>query len=257
LYHSGDNFSGVYWTCSTTPLVAEQVLQNTLYFAIFSGSCSETEVSEQLYCRSIMDIKAVVFDYGQVISLPQDPTAMDRIAKNIGVDRNTLDPLFWSLRDDFDRGTLDSKGYYREVLSRLGKNMSGKEIEETIAIDFASWSYVNPETVALMTDIKNAGYTLGILSNMPREFLSWARISLPVFALPQIALFSCEVNLIKPEPAIYQTLLSQLHMQGSEVIFFDDKPINIEAAKAFGIKAFVWESAEKSRTIAASLGVKL
>ena len=41
-----------YWTCSATPLVASQVLQNTAYFADFSGSCSETEVSEQLYCMS-------------------------------------------------------------------------------------------------------------------------------------------------------------------------------------------------------------
>ena len=41
------------WTCSATPLVASQVLQNTEYFADFSGSCSETEVSEQLYWRNV------------------------------------------------------------------------------------------------------------------------------------------------------------------------------------------------------------
>ena len=204
-----------------------------------------------------MNIKAVVFDYGQVISLPQDTKEMDRIAEKIGVDRITLDPVFWSLRDDFDRGSLDSKGYYRKLLSRLGKSMSDKEIEETLAIDFASWSNINPDTVSLMTDIKNAGYTLGILSNMPDEFLSWARKNVPVFSLPQVALFSCEVDLIKPEPAIYQKLLSLLQMQGSEVVFFDDKPVNIEGAQAFGIKAFVWESAAKSRTALASLRVKL
>ena len=38
----------IQWTCSATLLVASQVLQNTAYFADFSGSCSETEVSEQL-----------------------------------------------------------------------------------------------------------------------------------------------------------------------------------------------------------------
>jgi hypothetical protein len=38
-----------YWTCSTTLLVVEQVLQNALHFAFLSGCCSETEVSEQLY----------------------------------------------------------------------------------------------------------------------------------------------------------------------------------------------------------------
>jgi len=38
----------IQWACSVTPLVTEQASQNTAYFAAYSGSCSETEVSEQL-----------------------------------------------------------------------------------------------------------------------------------------------------------------------------------------------------------------
>jgi hypothetical protein len=38
-----------HWTCSLTRLVIEQALQNTPHFAVFSGCCSETEVSEQLH----------------------------------------------------------------------------------------------------------------------------------------------------------------------------------------------------------------
>jgi len=36
------------WTCSTTLLAVEQVLQNTEYFAVSSGSFSKTEVFEKL-----------------------------------------------------------------------------------------------------------------------------------------------------------------------------------------------------------------
>jgi hypothetical protein len=39
----------VYWTCSITRLVIEQVLAKCSAFCFFSGCCSETEVSEQLY----------------------------------------------------------------------------------------------------------------------------------------------------------------------------------------------------------------
>jgi hypothetical protein len=35
----------VHWTCSTTPLLVEQVLQNTVYFAAFIGVCVVSETS--------------------------------------------------------------------------------------------------------------------------------------------------------------------------------------------------------------------
>ena len=208
-----------------------------------------------------MSIKAIVFDYGQVISLPQDPTVMDTLARLAGVERERFETTLWSLRGEYDRGTLSSMEYYKKVLSSLGVNMEEKNIEELIeeliSIDLSSWKNIDPGTVSLMEDVKKAGYVLGILSNMPHDFLVWARENLPVFSLPQVNLFSCEVNLIKPEDAIYKKLLSMLNMEGSPVVFFDDKPENIESARAAGIHAFLWESPENARRELASLGVKL
>jgi predicted amidophosphoribosyltransferase len=58
LLEAGTPSQRYHWTCSTTRLVAEQVLQNAQHFAVLSGSCSETEVSEQLYsipvCRCLI-----------------------------------------------------------------------------------------------------------------------------------------------------------------------------------------------------------
>jgi len=204
-----------------------------------------------------MSIKAIVFDYGQVISLPQDPTVMDTLARLAGVERERFESTLWSLRGEYDRGMLSSMEYYRKVLSSLGVSMDEKSIAELIAIDLSSWKNIDSDTLSLMEDVKKAGYVLGILSNMPHDFLAWARENLPVFSLPQVNLFSCEVNLIKPEDAIYKKLLSMLNMEAAAVVFFDDKPENIESARAAGIQAFLWESAESARRELASLGVKL
>ena len=204
-----------------------------------------------------MSIKAVIFDYGQVISLPQDPAVMDCLAQRVGVEREKFASTLWSLRDEYDRGTLTSKEYYKQVLSGLNVCMDDKSIEELIAIDLGSWKNIDGGTAALMEDVKKAGYVLGILSNMPHDFLVWARENIPVFSLPQVNLFSCEVNLIKPEEAIYRKLLSMLNMESAEVVFFDDKPENIEGAKAMGIQALLWENPENARRALTSLGVKL
>ena len=204
-----------------------------------------------------MNIKAVVFDYGQVISLPQDPTAIDRMAKMACVERGKFEPVLLTLRNEYDRGTVSSREYYRKVLDKLSVDADMNLIDEMIETDFDSWKNINPETVALMEDVKKAGYTLGILSNMPHEFLAWARKTLPVFSLPQVGLFSCEVNLLKPEQAIYRKLLSMLGAKDEEVVFFDDIVENITGARSLGINAFLWKDAENARRELLSLGVKL
>ena len=204
-----------------------------------------------------MSIKAVVFDYGQVISLPHDPAAVERLAKLAGAEKDKFESVLWGLRDEFDRGTFTAKEYYKDVLSRLGVDSDEKKIETLIENDFLSWRNIDNGTVTLMEDIKKAGYTLGILSNMPHEFLAMARKDIPVFSIPDVNLFSCEVNLIKPEKAIYEKLLSMLKMESHEVVFFDDKEVNIKSAREMGIEAFLWKDSEHARGALSSLGVSL
>jgi len=204
-----------------------------------------------------LGIKAVVFDYGNVISLHQDPKVMDELAGRVGVEREKFVSTLWSLRSEYDRGTISAKEYFNIVLSALKVSMDEKSIEELIEIDTNSWKNVNSETEALMKEIKAAGYLVGILSNMPSDFLAWARKNLPVFSLPHIGLYSCDVNLVKPEEAIYRKLLSMFSVEADELVFFDDKVENIKGAEITGIKALLWENSKEARRKLISLGVKL
>ncbi|MCL2129763.1 MAG: HAD family phosphatase [Treponema sp.] len=204
-----------------------------------------------------MGIKVIVFDYGQVISLPQDPCALDKIAAKANVDRKQFEHVLWSLRGQYDRGVISARDYYRKVLANLDASVDDKTMDEMIEMDYNSWKYINNETVELMENVKKAGYTLGILSNMPHDFLTWARINIPVFSLPQIGVFSCEVNLIKPEEAIYRKLLSLAGVKAEELVFFDDIPENVNSAKNLGIKAFLWKDPKSARQELLSLGVNL
>ena len=119
-----------------------------------------------------MEIKAVVFDYGQVITFPQDPKAIGRIAEMAGVERKTFESRLWAMRSGYDRGIITAKEYFKDVLSSFSIAMDDKKIDEMIQVDFDSWKGINYETVALMEELKKAGYPLGILSNMPHDFLA-------------------------------------------------------------------------------------
>jgi putative hydrolase of the HAD superfamily len=202
-------------------------------------------------------IKAIVFDYGRVISLPPDPAIMERLASMAGAEAGGFEPLLWDLRGEYDRGTINAREYYGQLLSRLGVTLDEKTIEAMIELDLNSWKNLNPGTVRLMEDVKAAGFLLGILSNMPHDFLAFAREKIPLFSLPDVGLFSCEANLIKPEAAIYQKLLALLKCAPREVVFFDDMEDNVTSAGALGIHAFLWKDPETARRDLSALGVKL
>ncbi|MDR2797965.1 MAG: HAD family phosphatase [Treponema sp.] len=188
--------------------------------------------------------KAVVFDFGKVISFPPEPQVMAALAAIAGLDVKTMDTLVWAYRKEYDRGTLSGKDYYRTI---LGPGLDDAKAEALVRIDLDSWKRINPDTVTLMEDVKAAGYTLGILSNMPHDFLAWARESLPVFRLPHVGIFSCETGSIKPETSIYEKLLQGLSCRPEEVVFFDDMPINVEKACSLGIHGLVWQDPETAR----------
>jgi len=197
----------------------------------------------------------VVFDYGGVISFFPDSKVMDELASMAGVKRVDFEPLVWSLRGEYDRGTLTAKEYYRKVLSRLDAAPTDAVLEAIIEPDQAGWKRVNPETERLMEDVKRGGLTVAILSNMPGDFLAWARGALPVFSLPHKAVFSCEAASIKPEDAIYRALFSAVGLPPEALVFFDDNEANVTKAKELGMTAYVWEGADKAREALRALGV--
>jgi HAD superfamily hydrolase (TIGR01509 family) len=49
-------------------------------------------------------------------------------------------------------------------------------------------------------------------------------------------LVSCDVGLIKPDPAIYQCICDTFKLTASECVFVDDMAENIEAAIEFGMQ---------------------
>jgi len=202
-------------------------------------------------------IKAIVFDYGQVISFPPNPDTLSEIARRAGVEREKFEPLLWSSRSEYDRGLVSVREYYKKVLLHLGVSLDDGSIDELTVMDLESWKNINPGTVALMEEVKQRGYILGILSNMPHDFLSWARENVPVFSLPHISIFSCELGLVKPEEAIYRKLLSLAGVKSEELVFFDDKTENVISARAVGIKAFIWSNPDQARRELSSLGVTL
>ena len=206
-------------------------------------------------------IKAVVFDYGKVICHPPPDSKFDDIAAIAGVSRDAIEPLLWKHRHNYDNGKLSAIEYYRVVLNDLNITLDNEGLCKIRDADFFCWTSINEETVRLMGDIKRSGLVLGILSNMPFDFLRYARKRYPVMDMAHVAVYSCNTGVVKPEKAIYNILLERINLRAAclprEVVFFDDMPENVAAARDAKINAVVWESCAMARDELKRLGVKL
>jgi putative hydrolase of the HAD superfamily len=195
----------------------------------------------------MMNIKAVVFDYGGVICFPPPEETRAEMERLTGLSAEALGELHRKYRGEYDRGTYDTKDYFKFILSTAGITPNDAALETIAQTETGGYKHINGETVRLMRDVKAAGFTLGILSNMPHDFLAWARKNVPVFAEANPAVFSCEYRFIKPEAAIYEKLREQCGCQFGEIVFFDDMQDNITQANKLGMQGILWEGPQAAR----------
>ncbi len=102
-------------------------------------------------------------------------------------------------------------------------------------------------TERLVGDLKAAGYRLYVLSNMSREFIDFLR-RFPVYGLFDGEVVSCEEGVVKPEPEIYRRLLGRYGLDPAQTLFIDDRPANIAAAAALGIRGQLFDHSAPAAT---------
>jgi putative hydrolase of the HAD superfamily len=62
-----------------------------------------------------------------------------------------------------------------------------------------------------------------------------------------VLVWSYQVHMVKPNPAIYRYTLKKLGTRPGETLFLDDRAVNIEAARAVGMKALEFSTVERLR----------
>jgi len=80
-------------------------------------------------------IRAVLFDYGLVLTGPPDATAWDRMRKILKATDPHFHEAYWRPRYDYDSGALNGASFWRTVSDELGYQLTDSETTELIAVD--------------------------------------------------------------------------------------------------------------------------
>jgi putative hydrolase of the HAD superfamily len=196
---------------------------------------------------------ALILDYGEVLSLPQHPDAIARMASQLGVAPDAFAPAYWRHRRSYDLG-LPATEYWQRVASDLAIDGT-PPTKDLIAVDVDSWMSFREEMWQLADDARAAGIRTAVLSNGIREVLARLEVERALPAHFDVVVISFEVACAKPDSRIYQITLDRLGVTPEQALFVDDRAENVEGAHRLGIGTLQFTGADRVGELRTRLGM--
>jgi putative hydrolase of the HAD superfamily len=197
--------------------------------------------------------KTVIFDYGNVISLPQSAADLAAIEALAGVAPAEFWRSYQAHRRAVDLGVDGVRAYWAAIAQETGADWDEARVHELWVADLRSWLSVHPGTIEVLADLRAGGTRLALLSNAGPDYGSYLRHG-PLGDFFDAVYVSGELKLLKPDAAIYQYVLDDLGISGGDAVFIDDRAENVRGAQALGIAGHVFTNPGTLRAFLESLG---
>jgi putative hydrolase of the HAD superfamily len=199
-------------------------------------------------------IRGVVLDFGEVLCHKPAPDKLARMADALDLAHATFIARYSQERAPYDQGILSPEGYWSKVAAD-GTTLNPELLSRLRQWDVEMWSHMSQDMVNWLDRLRESGFKTAVLSNMHCDMAAYVRRNFAWLQRVDCPILSCELLLIKPDPAIYQRCLECLKLQPSEAVFIDDREANVAAARALGIVGLRFQSVEQLRVDLASLGI--
>ncbi|MFI6290226.1 HAD family hydrolase [Nonomuraea sp. NPDC050790] len=173
----------------------------------------------------------IVFDYGEVLSLPQPAADVEAMVRAAGAEPAAFERGYWAHRLEFDRGALSDHQYWSKVLDR---EVDGEEAARLVALDVVSWTHPQDGTVALLRELLDRGRDVALLSNAPISMADGLD-RLPWIAGIGRRFYSGRLGLVKPDREIFELMARELDVPPQEIVFIDDRQLNVAGAARAGL----------------------
>ena len=180
--------------------------------------------------------RIVAFDYGEVISRSPSPADRQALLDIAGVAAEPFWAAYDRFRDELDQGVILPVEYWARVGDEVGASWPPATVQHLWIADFRSWFSLEPAVLGLLGELREGGTRLVLLSNAGFDFGDPFRYS-PMGGFFERVFVSAELGLIKPDPEIYRVVLAELGVGADELIFVDNKQVNVDGAASLGITA--------------------
>jgi len=190
-------------------------------------------------------ITTIIFDLGRVMFGYDPDYIIETLCPGTPHKEDYLEHLFYSpLWQQLDRGDL-SHNEGKEALSKLFQGHPVKTEESHRLLDeFSIHLDLIEGSKSIFLSLCEQGYRIYLLSNF--QSLPFDRLLEKHDFLDKAhgRVISAKINCMKPEPEIYQHLISTYTLTPEHCVFIDDLEENIQGAAKHGIQGIVFTTPE-------------
>jgi HAD superfamily hydrolase (TIGR01549 family) len=189
-------------------------------------------------------VRAVLFDLFETLITESRtrPPGVSSLAPALGCDRDAFRSQWHALRPAVMIGRLS----FRQALSDIATSLGGAPddlvlqqlCDQRVRTKAEPFEEIEQDVLGMIDDLRSRGIRLGVVSNgFTEDVAAWPRASLaPRF---DCAVFSCEVGLAKPDPAIYREATRRLQADVSHTWFIGDGGHDeLSGAEQAGLRPF-------------------
>jgi putative hydrolase of the HAD superfamily len=138
-----------------------------------------------------------------------------------------------------ETGKISDQEYLDDLCKTIGIELTMEQL-----IGFWQEAFtLNPDGFALFKELKAQGCPIHFLSNLAWHNMEAIRRNWPdFFDQSTESFFSYELGFHKPDERIYRAALEHLDAKPEECFFLDDKPQNVDGARAVGMNAHLFSA---------------
>jgi epoxide hydrolase-like predicted phosphatase len=192
-----------------------------------------------------MTIRAIIFDLGGVLLRTGDFSPRDRLASSLGMSRYELEELIFGGESGkrAQKGEISVEEHLENVRNRL--NCSLEDFKVMVDVFFAE----DELDLDLVNYVRNLhqSYKTALLSNATDDLRKRIADVWHFEDAFDTMVISGEVGMVKPDPCIFRLALERLGVKAEEAVFVDDVSSNVDGARAVGLQAIQFQTAQQVR----------
>ena len=195
-----------------------------------------------------MPYSTVIFDLYLTLASGYSFTEHERIVAQMAGVLHAPDPAaftqLFSHETWPDRGTgrvPTIRANIEAIFQRLGWPVEPERVTEAVRLryEFSAKALAPlPGALEALEAVRARGYRTGLISDCSEETpLHWERT--PFAPLFEVAVFSCEVGMLKPDPGIYAIACERLSVEPGACLYIGDREEELVGARDAGMRAIM------------------
>ena len=187
-------------------------------------------------------IKAIIFDYGNVIHKWDNDIFLKKVVKKSNKSYEYISNLIFKsgLQDKFESGELSPKDFFGIIKKKCKLSMSQNEFFN----DYTSRLFeIIQSTIIFIKKLKK-NYKVALLSNTTKIDFDCVIKKLRELPLFDSVTLSFKIGYAKPKKEIFLDALKKLNLRPNECVYIDDIKEYSEAASKLGIHGIHYTSYE-------------